>query len=163
MIFIHHIDYINMLEERLQKELVSALKEHNDDKVAAIRSIKAAIQTEKTNGKFHELTDADVIKIVNKQIKQRQESISIYKEAGRNELADKEAAELKYLEEYVPKKFDRKELSNIIQEIIEENGITSINGRGIIMKVLSQKYAGQYDGKEANDIIVGEFIGYTQG
>lgn len=152
-----------MLEEKLQKELVSALKEHNEDKVAAIRSIKAAIQTEKTNGKFHELTDADVIKIVNKQIKQRQESIDIYNGAGRKELADKEAAELKYLEEYVPKKFDSKELSHIIQEIIKENGITSINGRGIIMKVLSQKYAGQYDGKEANDIIVGEFIGNTQG
>jgi len=152
-----------MLEEKLQKELVSALKEHNEDKVAAIRSIKAAIQTEKTNGKFHELTDADVIKIINKQIKQRQESIDIYNGAGRKELADKEAAELKYLEEYVPKKFDSKELSHIIQEIIKENGITSINGRGIIMKVLSQKYAGQYDGKEANDIIVGEFIGNTQG
>jgi hypothetical protein len=152
-----------MLEERLQKELVSALKEHNDDKVAAIRSIKAAIQTEKTNGKFHELTDADVIKIVNKQIKQRQESISIYKEAGRNELADKEAAELKYLEEYVPKKFTKDELFNVIQEIRAEVNACSISDRGAIMKVLSQKYAGQYDGKEANDIIVGIFVGNTQG
>ena len=151
-----------MLEEKLQKELVSALKEHNEDKVAAIRSIKAAIQTEKTNGKFHELTDADVIKIINKQIKQRQESISIYKEAGRNELADKEAAELKYLEEYVPKKLTTDELYKVIEQIREEVNAYSIKDRGNIMKVLSQKYAGQYDGKEANNIILAIFEGNTQ-
>ncbi len=152
-----------MLEERLQKELVSALKEHNEDKVAAIRSIKAAIQTEKTNGKFHELTDADVIKIINKQIKQRQESIDIYNGAGRKELADKEAAELKYLEEYVPKKLTTDELYKVIEQIREEINAYSIKDRGNIMKVLSQKYAGQYDGKEANNIILAIFEGNTQG
>lgn len=152
-----------MLEEKLQKELVSALKEHNEDKVAAIRSIKAAIQTEKTNGKFHELTDADVIKIINKQIKQRQESIDIYNGAGRKELADKEAAELKYLEEYVPKKLTTDELYKVIEQIREEVNAYSIKDRGNIMKVLSQKYAGQYDGKEANNIILTIFEGNTQG
>ena len=151
-----------MLEEKLQKELVSALKEHNEDKVAAIRSIKAAIQTEKTNGKFHELTDADVIKIINKQIKQRQESIDIYNGAGRKEMADKEAAELKYLEEYVPKKLTTDELYKVIEQIRAEVNACSIKDRGNIMKVLSQKYAGQYDGKEANNIILAIFEGNTQ-
>lgn len=152
-----------MLEERLQKELVSALKEHNEDKVAAIRSIKAAIQTEKTNGKFHELTDADVIKIINKQIKQREESIEIYKNAGRHELADKEQTELNFLKEYAPKKLEGSELMKVIDEACAAVNACSIKDKGAIMKYLSQNYAGQYDGKTVSDMITGIFVGNTPG
>ena len=152
-----------MLEERLQKDLVGALKEHNEDKVAAIRSVKAAIQTEKTNGKFHELTDADIIKIVNKQIKQREESIEIYKSAGRHELADKELAELNFLKEYAPKKLEGSELMKVIDEARAAVNACSIKDKGAIMKYLGQNYAGQYDGKTVSDMITGIFVGNTQG
>ena len=92
-----------MLEEKIQKDLAAAMKARDEVRMAALRSVKTAIQNEKTNGKFHELTEADVVKIVQKQIKQRSEAEDIYRNADREELANKEQDERLVLEEYVPK------------------------------------------------------------
>ena len=78
------------LETKLQTALVAAMKEKNELAISAIRSIKTAIQNEKTNGSYHELTDNDVVGLIQKLSKQRQESADIYNEAGRIELAEKE-------------------------------------------------------------------------
>ena len=80
----------DMLEKKIQEDLFEAMKSHDETRVSALRAVKTAIQNEKTNGKFHELTEADIVKIVQKQIKQREEAENIYREAGREELANKE-------------------------------------------------------------------------
>ena len=78
-----------MLEEKIQKDLISAMKEKNNTKVDAIRSIKAAILNEKTNGKFHELSDSEIIGVIQKLSKQRKEAADIYVTNNRPELAEK--------------------------------------------------------------------------
>lgn len=142
-----------MLEQRIQTDLMSAMKEKNDTRVAALRSIKTAIQNEKTSGKFHELTDADVIGIIQKLSKQRKEAADIYVNADRNELAEKELAEKVFIDEYLPKMMSNDELAEKISEIVAELGADSIKQMGLVMKSLKEKYSGQYDPGAASAIV----------
>ena len=141
------------LETKLQKDLVSAMKEKNEYAISAIRSIKTAIQNEKTNGSYHELTDNDVIGLVQKLSKQRQESADIYNEAGRVELAEKEVKEKEVLDAYLPKMLSENELSVIIDKIVTENEFSTMKNMGAVMKILKETYQNQYDGKLASTLI----------
>lgn len=141
------------LEEKINKEIGAAMKAKNETKLAALRAVKTAIQNEKTSGSYHELTDADVTKIIQKQIKQRIESEEIYKQANRNELADKEQAERIVLEEYIPKPLTNKEIISIVQNLITELNVTGMKDMGKVMKVMNEKYAGRFDGKIVSQII----------
>lgn len=142
-----------MIEQTIQSDLMSAMKERNETKVAALRSIKTAIQNEKTSGKFHELTDSAVIGIIQKLSKQRKEAADIYSEAGRNELAEKELAEKVFIDEYLPKMMSEVELSENISEIVTEIGANSIKQMGLVMKTLKEKFSGQYDPSVASALI----------
>lgn len=104
------------IETNLQAALVAAMKEKNEYAISAIRSIKTAIQNEKTNGSYHELTDNDVIGLIQKLSKQRQESADIYNEAGRTELAEKELKEKEILDSYLPQMLSENELTKNWQE-----------------------------------------------
>lgn len=141
------------LETKLQKDLVSAMKEKNEYAISAIRSIKTAIQNEKTNGSYHELTDNDVIGLIQKLSKQRQESADIYNEAGRVELAEKEVKEKEVLDAYLPKMLSENELSVIIDKIVTENEFSTMKNMGAVMKILKETYQNQYDGKLASTLI----------
>ena len=114
------------LETKLQAALVAAMKEKNEYAISAIRSIKTAIQNEKTNGSYHELSDNDVIGLIQKLSKQRQESYDIYTQAGRAELAEKELKEKEVLDGYLPKMLSEAELSSAIDEIVTANGFSTM-------------------------------------
>ena len=77
------------MENKIQQDLFTAMKDHNSVRVSALRAVKTAIQNEKTSGSYHELTDNDIVKIIQKLSKQRQESASIYNQAGRYDLSEK--------------------------------------------------------------------------
>lgn len=141
------------LEERIVKDIMSAMKEKNEIKLSALRSVKTAVQNEKTSGTFHELTDADVTKIIQKQIKQRIESEEIYHSAGRNELAEKEEKERLVLEEYIPKQLTEEELNTIVNELVKSLNATTIKDMGKVMGELNKQYAGRVDGKKASVLI----------
>lgn len=141
------------LEEKIVKDIMSAMKNKDEIRLSALRSTKTAIQNEKTNGTFHELTNADVTKIIQKQIKQRVESEDIYRAANRNELADKEMKERIILEEYIPKPLNDEELLNSINEIIATFNATTIKDMGKVMSELNKQYSGRIDGKKASTII----------
>lgn len=141
------------LETKLQAALVAAMKEKNECAISAIRSIKTAIQNEKTNGSYHELSDNDVIGLIQKLSKQRQESYDIYTQAGRTELAEKELKEKEVLDGYLPKMLSEAELSSAIDEIVTSNGFSTMKDMGNAMKILKEKYPNQYDGKLASTLI----------
>lgn len=141
------------LETKLQAALVAAMKEKNECAISAIRSIKTAIQNEKTNGSYHELSDNDVIGLIQKLSKQRQESYDIYTQAGRTELAEKELKEKEVLDGYLPKMLLEAELSSAIDEIVTANGFSTMKDMGNAMKILKEKYPNQYDGKLASTLI----------
>ncbi len=140
-------------EKTLQADLVSAMKGHQENAIAALRSVKAAIQNEKVNGAYHELTDNDIVKLIQKLVKQRQESIEIYAQAGRHELADKEQKEMLVLMNYLPKMMTEDELKSAIDSVVTETGASSMKDMGNVMKLLRERYAGRYDGKTASEYI----------
>ena len=142
-----------MLEKKIQEDLFAAMKSHDEAMVSALRSVKTAIQNEKTNGKFHELTDADIVKLIHKQIKQRSEAEEIYRNAGREELANKEQDERLVLETYVPKMLSESELKTIVEYMLVELNVSSIKDMGKVMAELNKRYAGSVDGRIASGII----------
>ena len=141
------------LEKRIQNDLVSAMKGRQENTLAALRSIKTAIQNEKTNGVYHELTDADIVGLIQKLVKQRKESMDIYSQAGRNELADKEQKEMFVLMEYVPKQLTDEEAEAKVKEIIAETGASSMKDMGKVMGLATQRMKGLAEGKTISQIV----------
>ena len=150
---------MNTLENKIQADLVYAMKNRMENTVAALRSVKTAIQNEKVNGAYHELTDDDIVKLIQKLVKQRQESMDIYSRAGRHELADKEQQEMFVLKNYLPKTLSEEELKAVIDALIVELGAQSMKDMGRVMKALGEKYPNQYDGKSASAYIKGKLQG----
>lgn len=144
---------MNTLEERIQKDLVEAMKAHQENTVAALRLIKTAIQNEKVSGTYHELSDDDIVKIIQKLVKQHQESIDIYTQAGRDELAEKEKLEMDVLQKYLPQMLTHEQLMFEIDTLFYELDVKSMKDMGRLMKALAEKFPNQYDGKSASTYI----------
>lgn len=133
------------MEKKIQNDLMAAMKAKDELRANTLRSIKAAILNEKSNGVHHELTDNDIIKIINKLIKLRKDSEEIFVAAGRQELADKEAQERAILEEYVPKKLTEEETKTAVETAISETGVSLPKEKGKLVGYLKQKYGETID------------------
>lgn len=144
-----------MLEEKIQNEIAAAMKAKNEVRLSALRSVKAAILNEKSNGTHHELTDADVVTIIQKLVKQRKEAADIYIEAGRAELAEKENSEREVLEEFVPKQLTEDEIKENVRSIIAETGAASMKDMGKVMGLATQRMKGVADGRVISAIVKG--------
>ena len=129
------------------------MKGHQENAVAALRSLKTAIQNEKVSGTHHELSDNDIMGLAQKLVKQRQESIDIYTQVGRTELADKEQKEMFVLMNYLPKMLSTEELTEVVNGIVAELGATEMKQMGLVMKTLKERYPNQYDGGAASKLI----------
>ena len=144
-----------MLEEKIQNEIAAAMKAKNEVRLSALRSVKAAILNEKSNGAHHELTDTDVVTIIQKLVKQRKEAADIYVEAGRAELAEKENSEREVLEEFVPKQLTEDEIKENVRSIIAETGAASMKDMGKVMGLATQRMKGVADGRAISAIVKG--------
>ena len=136
------------LEQQIQKDIMAAMKAHDYERTNAVRAIKSAILLAKTaEGGKKELEDADIIKLIQKLIKQRKETAQVYVDNGRQELADNELAEAAVMERYLPKQLPPEELEAKVREIVAEVGATSIRDMGKVMGVASKRLAGVADGR----------------
>ena len=136
------------LEQKIQQDIMAAMKAHDNVRTNAVRAIKSAILLAKTaEGGKKELEDADIIKLIQKLLKQRKEAAEQYVAAGRQELADNELAEAKVLEEYVPKQLTPEEIEARVREIIAQTGAASPADMGKVMGVASKQLAGLADGR----------------
>ncbi len=122
-------------------------------RLGALRAVKAAIMLEKTSGTAHEVTDADVIKIMQKQVKQRRESAEQYTAAGRPELAEAELTEAEFIEKYLPKQLSPAELEARLREIITRVGASAPSDMGKVMGVASKQLAGIADGRVISETV----------
>lgn len=138
---------MNTLETKIQEALTLAIKSKDTIRVSALRSIKAAITEAKTaaNGK-KELEDSDIVKIIQKLAKQREESAAIYKEHSRVDLANNELAELNVLNDFLPKKLTEDELIAVIERYIKELNATTIKDMGKVIGAINKEYMGKVDG-----------------
>lgn len=145
-----------MLREDLQNALKEAMKAHDMATVAAVRLIIAG-QKEKdveARGKGQkEASDADLMAMMQTMIKQRKESVEIYENAGRPELAAKEKSEIEVIERFLPKQMNDDEIIAAIKAVVTETGAESMKDMGKVMGALRGKYAGQMDFGKASGLI----------
>lgn len=141
------------MEKRIQADLVAAMKEKNVIKLASVRAIKTAITVAKTAPGAGEITDQDIIKIIQKLVKQRKESAQQYNDAGRFDLAANELAEAEIMEVYLPKQLSEIELEVELAKIIVEVGATKPQDMGKVMGVATKRLAGLADGKAISTMV----------
>lgn len=142
------------LEKQIQTDMMAAMKAHETVRLAALRGIKAAILLAKTSeGGNGEISDADIIKIIQKLVKQRKESAEIYSSQNRPELAENEIAEAQAMEVYLPKQLNEAEVEEILKGIIAETGASKPSDMGKVMGTATKRLAGQADGKMISAIV----------
>ena len=149
------------LRKKINDEFNSALKSKNKILVSTLRLILAAIKERdienRTSEKKEEVKDPEIVKVLRKMKKQRQDSIDLYKKGARQELLEAEQAEIKIIDAYLPKQLGDEETKKICKEVIESLGATSMKDMGKIMGSLKQKYSDTIDFSKVN-IIVKELL-----
>ena len=145
---------MNALETKIQEQLALAIKERDSAKMSALRSVKTAIMEVRTsvNGK-KDLDDSDIIKIIQKSAKQREESAKIYKENSRDDLYNNEIAELDVLKSFLPKMLSAEETERVVRSVIETVGASSVKDMGKVMSEINANYAGQVDRGEVSKLV----------
>ena len=136
-----------MIADKVQEKLKEAMKAKDKSRLTALRGIKAALQhatLEKNNG---DLEEGEELKVLQKLAKQRLDSMTIYKDQGRDDLFDIESAELTVIQEFLPQPLDDAELRQMVAEIIVSEGADSIKDMGRVIKAVSSKAQGRADGK----------------
>ncbi len=134
------------LKDRIRNDIKEAMKAKDTERRDALRLLSSAMKQIEVDER-KELSDEDVIAIIQKQIKQRNDAAQQYLDAGRDELYDKEIAEIKYFEAYLPAQLDDAELESAVKAIIENVGAASMKDMGKVMGVASKELAGRADGK----------------
>ena len=140
------------LEKKVVEEMKSAMRAKNRIALEALRAIKAAILLEKTSGKG-ELTDAGEIKLLQKLVKQRKESATIYREQNRPELAETEEGQAAVIETFLPKQLSEDELEPIIKAIVEQTGASTLKEMGKVMGIASKQLAGKADNRTISMLV----------
>ena len=141
------------LESKIMPDLKAAMKSKDQAALRAIRAIKAAILLTKTDGSGKELDEAGEIKMVQKLIKQRQDSLDIFNKQGRDDLAGIEKEEIEVLQRYLPKQLSVDELKPMIQKIISDTGAAGMKDMGKVMGMATKQLAGQADGKTVSGLV----------
>lgn len=135
------------LAERITADLKTAMKAKDQQSLRGIRAIKSALLLAKTDGSGKELTEADEIKLVQKLVKQRQDSLKIYEDQNREDLAATEREEIEVLNRYLPEPMDEAALEKMVTAIVEQLGATSMKDMGRVMGAAGKEAAGRADGK----------------
>ncbi len=145
-----------MLRENLQKTLKEAMLAHDAETTGAVRLIIAGMKEKdvEARGKgAKEATEAELLSMMQTMIKQRNDSIKMYMDGNRPELAEKERKEIAVIERFLPKQMSDAEIENVVKVLIAETGASSMKDMGKVMGALKAKYAGQLDMGKANGVI----------
>ena len=135
------------------QDLKVAMKNKDDAAKRSIRAIKAAILLQKTDGSGTVLDEAGEIKLLQKLVKQRQDSLEIYEKQGREDLAKPEREEIEVIKKYLPEQMGEAELEAALENIIETVGATSMKDMGKVMGMASKQFAGKADGKTISGVV----------
>lgn len=137
------------LEQKISQGIMEAMKAKDTVRTTTLRNIKKYIIEAKTAAAgIVELADAEVLKIISKLAKQGSDSAALYAQQNRPDLAEEELAQVRVMQEYLPKRLSADELADELRRIISEAGATSVKEMGKVMGIASKKLAGMADGKE---------------
>ncbi len=140
------------LRETINQDVKNAMKAKDNKKRDALRLLTSAFKQIEVDER-KELSDDDVIKIIQKQVKSRNDAVVQYKEAGREDLMQIELDEIAYYEPYLPKQLSDDELENALKDIIAKTGASSMKDMGKVMGMASKELAGRADGKRINECV----------
>ena len=141
------------LQQKIDQDLKQAMMSHDETKVSTLRFLKSALKYSAIEKKAELLGESDIQQIIQKQIKQRKESIDQFAKAGRKDLADKEIQEAETLESYLPKQLSDSELDTLIRKETSAAGVVTKKDFGRMMKLLSEKLAGRADARRVSEIL----------
>ena len=147
-----------MLRDDINKALTEAMKAKNERAVSTLRMVNSSLKNADIEARGQgkpALGDAEVLGLLQKMVKQRQESVQIYDNAGRGELADRERAEIEIIKAYLPQQMSEAQAKAVIADIIEQTGAKGIRDMGKVMAALKQGYAGKMDFGKASGLVKG--------
>jgi uncharacterized protein YqeY len=146
--------------QRINQDITSAMKNKEAERLSTLRMVKTALMNfeiekkGKAGNSDTTIDDAEAIKVLQSLVKQRRDSVEQYSQGGRPELAEKEAAEIKFIEVYLPQALDEAAIAKIVEESVAEAGASSIKDLGSVMKAVMVKLAGQtVDGKVISQLV----------
>jgi len=147
------------LKDQIITDMTTAMKAKDAARTSTLRMVKAAIMNREKEG-AGELSDDDVLKLLRSQVKQRRDSVEQYGAAGRQELVDKETAEIAVIEEYLPQAASEAEIEQAVVDAIAETGASSMKDMGAVMKTAMSKLAGKNaDGKLVSETVKKKLAG----
>lgn len=141
------------LQERVSQEIKAAMLAKDADRLSALRMLKSALGYAQIERKTEQLADADVVAIVQKEVKKRRDSVEQFEKGGRPELAVKEKQEITVLEAFLPAAMTPEELEALVKATIQELGAASKKDMGPVIKAVQAKAAGRADGKTVSGIV----------
>jgi uncharacterized protein YqeY len=141
------------LVKQINDQIMEAMKQKNEVKLRALRSIKSAFLLAGTETGNKEISDEIAVKAIQKLAKQRRDSIEIFSQQNRNDLVEKETAELNILEAFLPEQMTEEEILKVLKEIIAQTGATGMKDMGKVMPVVLQKLAGKADGSQVASLL----------
>ena len=144
------------LEEQINKDYIQAMKDKATEKSGALSYLRAMIKQVKVDKRLEQVADDEVIAVIKKQIKQRQDSIEQFEKGGRPELAAKENAELVIMKVYLPQEMSAEEITAAIKAVIKESGASSMKDMGSVMKAVRERTGARADGKLVSELVKGE-------
>jgi uncharacterized protein len=143
-----------MLTERLRRDLTTAMKGRDELATSALRMALAAVKEASVSGKeARDLDDDEIVKVLTKQVKRREEAAEAFRTAGRGDRAERELAEAKVLAAYLPAALTAEELEAIVAETLAEGGFSGMAAMGPAMKAVTAKVAGRADGKTVSSLV----------
>jgi uncharacterized protein len=140
------------LAEQVRTDMTSAMKAQEKERLSTLRMLQSALKNEQIN-LGHELTDDEAMSVIRKAVKQRQDSIEQYTNAGRTEAAEKERSEMELLKTYLPPELSDEELESGLREIVASTGAQSKKDMGKVMKEASARFKGRADGRKIQELV----------
>jgi hypothetical protein len=140
------------LQQRIQQELKAAMLAKAADRLSTLRLLKSALDYGQIERKTDNLSDADVVSLIQKEIKKRRDAVEQYQAGGRPELVEKETKEITVLESFLPPPLSAQELEQLVRATIQETGATSKKEMGTVVKAVQAKAAGRADGKTISNV-----------
>ena len=142
-----------MLKEQISKDFNEALKARDERKLSALRLLRTEIKKREVSGQKKELADAEVMETITALVKQRRESIRLFREGQRQDLVEKEEAELQFLQTYLPQPLSQSAIEVLIDQVLLETRATGMKDQGKVMKAVMAKISGRAEGKIISEIV----------
>jgi len=152
---LQRINKIDMsLQDKVMTAMKEAMKEKNQEALAALRAIKSEILLAQTEtGSKEELTEDQEIKILSKLVKQRKDSAAIFQQQNRTDLSEPELAQAEIISQFLPAQLSEDEIAKVVEEVIAQTGAEGMKDMGKVMGIVNKQLAGQADGKTISTIV----------